>query len=494
MLKALLTIGAVQVVTMLVMLIRTKTLAVLLGPEYVGAMAVIDKLLAVIAQTASLSMPFAAVRFLPERWTAGPAEFRALFTRMRNLLLTLILLATTIALLVCVFRPSLWGNRLLPYRDALTIAILGLPVIALVPFLQNAVAGRLQQNRSMLVGFLNAVVLAAAAAGVFWHGLVGYYAVYAVLGAVLVAVITHQATRGTVRVPSTTGPQKPSVFGLPAQIWRFSGALLILTFLSPYAALFVHYRLLSDHGARTAGWMQAAVGIGLSVRAVLGTAHAVFLTPNVNRGGVPAHRMEWANNFQMMFCLLAGLAVPPLLLFPSIAVRLLYSPAFLPGATFVMVFVLVEVVTLLSGTYSALVVAFDRMTFHVVTNLLAQLLVVFAASRLVGPLGILGAGLAALVAPVFLLVATMSFLHKAYALRVPPHVAARSGWLLAGLVASGLVGALYEGPLWQALLLKVGTYLVIAGGFALLLTDDERQRTRALLRGWGAATRALRGA
>ena len=49
MLRALLTIGALQVITMLVLLVRTKTLALTLGPELVGVMAVIEKLLAVIA-------------------------------------------------------------------------------------------------------------------------------------------------------------------------------------------------------------------------------------------------------------------------------------------------------------------------------------------------------------------------------------------------------------------------------------------------------------
>src|SRR5258707_14694757 len=111
--------------------------------------------------------------------------------------------------------------------------------------------------------------------------------------------------------------------------------------------------------------MQAAFGIGLSVRAVLGTGHSVFLTPNVNRGGSPADRMAWADRFQETFCLLAAVVVPPLLLFPGLAVRLLYSSAFLPGAAFAMVFVLTEIVNLLSGTYQSLVVALDRMGVHV---------------------------------------------------------------------------------------------------------------------------------
>ena len=486
MLRVLLTIGAVQVITMLVLLMRTKTLALMLGPEYVGVMAVIDKLLAVVAQTVSLSLPFAAVKFLPECWAAGPAQFRDLFARMRNVSMALILAATVVALLVTMFRPATWGTALLPYQDVLLVSILGLPTIALIPFLQNAIAGRMEQYRSMVVGLLHAIVVAGAVVGIWWHGLAGYYAAYAVLGTVLVLATMRMVIRGT-SAPAPAGAVQPQfALGLPAAIWRFSGALLILTFLSPFAALFVHYRLLSEHGAETAGWMQAAIGISLSVRAVLGSAHAVFLTPNVNRGGSPEDRMAWANNFQAMLCLIAGLVLPPLLLFPDLAIYILYSSAFSPGATFVVVFVLTEILILLSGTYQSLVVALDRMPFHVATNLVAQLLVVGMAYLLVGPLGILGAGLAVLVAPVFMYLSTMIFLHRSFGIRMPGRVAARSGWLLFCVVATGFTGALCQGLSWESLLLKAGAYLLAVVGFALLLTDDERRRMRKIIAGWRA--------
>ena len=481
MLRALLTIGAAQFVTMLVLVVRTKTLALLLGPELVGVMAVIDKLLAVIAQTASLSLPFAAVRFLPERWAAGPSEFRDLFTRMRNLLLAMILAAAVGALAVSAFFPAAWGVALLPYHDVMIVALLGLPAVALIPFLQNAIAGRMQQNRSMLVGFLQALVLTASVAGIWLGGLPGYYAAYAVLGTILVAGVTRLATEGADKRSTRSRPRL--AMGLPAPIWRFSAALLVLAFFSPYAILFVHYRLLSEHGAEAAGWMQAAIGISLSVRAVLGSAHAVFLTPNVNRGGSVEERMQWANRFQATLCLIAGLSVPPLLLFPTLVVHLLYSSAFLPGAAFVMLFVLAEIVGLLSGTYQTLVVAFGHMRFHVLSNLVAQLLVVAVGYQLVGPFGILGAGLAALVAPVFLLVATSLFLNRRHGLRMPRRLVARCGWLLTGLVAAGLTGVFFAGPLWESLLYKAAIYLVFAGVLAFLLADHERKQIRDALEG-----------
>ncbi len=481
MLRALLTIGAVQMITMLVLLVRTKTLAVMLGPELVGIMAVIDKLLAVIAQTASLSLPFAAVRFLPERWAVGPAEYRDLFARMRNVLLGMVLGAMLGALVISLYRPATWGAELLPHRDTLAVAILGLPAIALIPFLQNAVAGRMQQNRSMLVGFLHAIVLAIGIVGIWWGGLAGYYAVYALLGTVLVVVVTHLATVGTTTRAAQGESRRRFHVGLPAPLWRFAGALLTLAFIVPYAALFIFYQLLSNHGAEAAGWMQAAMGISLSVRGVLGSAHAVFLTPNVNRGGIPPERMEWANHFQLTFCLLAGLFVPPLLLFPDIVVQLLYSSAFLPGAAFVIVFVLAEVLAMLSGTYQSLVVALDHMRFHVASNVVAQLLVVTTAYFLIGPFGIFGAGLACLVAPVFLFVTTMIFLNRSYALRIPGRVIARSVWLIIGLLAAGLIGTLSLDSQSAMLLLKASVYALIVGGFAWLLTPQERQQIRQAL-------------
>ena len=51
MFRAFLTIGVMQLFTMLLQVVRTKTLAVLLGSEWIGVMGAVDRLLAVIAQT-----------------------------------------------------------------------------------------------------------------------------------------------------------------------------------------------------------------------------------------------------------------------------------------------------------------------------------------------------------------------------------------------------------------------------------------------------------
>ena len=92
-------------------------------------------------------------------------------------------------------------------------------------------------------------------------------------------------------------------------------------------------------------------------------------------------------------------------------------------------------------------------------------------------------GVASLVAPLFLFVVTMAFLKRAYGLRMPRPIAARSAWLLVSLVACALMGALFRGSVAQSLALNAAIYGLVLGGFALLLSDHERRRIRETLAG-----------
>lgn len=471
MVKAFLSTGALQLLTMLVLLIRGKALALALGPQLVGVMAVVDRLVGVFAQTAALSLPLAAVRFLPPLWSADRPAFGALFCRMRNALLVMAAGASALGIGLALWAPRLLGEELAPYRPVLLAAFLTVPVIALVPFLQNAIAGQQQPTRSMLLAVLHAVILTVASvAGVAWNGLTGLYVLYAAAGLALALV-------AGARVAPAAAPAGFPV-ALPRQVWRFSLALLALAFTTAYAALFVHYRVLGVLGAESAGWMQAAVAIALSVRTLVGAAHRTVLAPRVNEGGTPAERMAQALRFQRTFCLLVAAGAPLLLLFPDLAVRALYSEAFLPGAAFVALFVLVEVITLLAGTYQALVVALDRIAFQVGQSLVAMLLLIAAAEVLVPRAGIVGAGVAALVAPLFQYAAATLFLNRAYGLRVPRRMLALTLFVVAALCAAGIVGVRHPGLGGEALAVKAVAYVVVLAGIGLFLDASERDTLR----------------
>lgn len=484
-LHAFATIGLLQLATMVLLLIRTKALALLLGPSNVGAMAVIDKLFATVTQTISLSMPFAAVRFLPSAWETGFDGYQWLFGRMRNVLLVLVALATVGAVLVSALRPEWWGSELRPYQPAVLFAALCIPVLAFVPFIQSAIAGRMQQNRSMFFAVLHAAAFAGSAiVGVILGGLTGLYVAYAILGACVLVYgfrLTKAPPDGIVGAKRGHAATETRV-GLPTAVWRFSGALVVVAFVMPFAALRVQYAVMSQYGATAAGWMQAAVGLSLSVRALLGSAHSVFLTPNVNRGGSASERMAWANQFQRAFCIVAIAAVPPLLLFPHIVVRLLYSHAFAQGATFAALFIAAEVVTLISGTYQSLILALDHMGFHVLQNVLAQALLVGVALWLIPHIGIAGAGLGALAAPVSLWISTMLFLRRAHGLRAPRTIRSLTGYMLAALVLTSALGAGIRFLTPTVVLVKCFVYVAVLAGGWMLLTAVERRRLLDMLR------------
>jgi len=255
---------------------------------------------------------------------------------------------------------------------------------------------------------------------------------------------------------------------------------MLLTFVMPYAALQVYYTVLGQLGATTAGWMQAAIGLSLSVRTLLGSAHPVFLTPNVNRGGTPAERLVWANAFQRTFLLLTLGLVPPLLLFSGLAVNILYSAEFAPGARFAVFFILAEVVNLIAGTYGALVIAFDHFTFNLVQNVTAQLIFAGVALALIPRLGIAGAGLGTLTAPIFLLVSGTLFLWRRHGLRVPASIGLLAGSVIVSLAVAGAVGSVWQELTVASVAAKVALYAIILAVGAWFLEPNEWARLRSL--------------
>jgi O-antigen/teichoic acid export membrane protein len=478
-LKSLLTIGGLQLVVNLILLARTKMLAVFLGPDALGVLAVMDKFVAVLVQAASLSLPFAAVRFLPAFWVSDRGECFRLFRSMAKTIFAAAIALTALALAATLIHPALWGVEFSSRSPLLLAALLTVPSAALAPFLQNAFAGILHHRQSMifaaaiagsqaLTGFLGAIL----------HNLVLLYTSLALVGTVVVAVAFLQLDR-------IVRPAKPVAGSLwpPGYVWRFAAALFALSVLIPYATLYLHYDVLHLDGATEAGWMQAAMGISLAVRTVMGAAHGMFLTPHVNRGGSIEERMGWIAEFQRMWCLLAALLIPPLLLAPNVVVGLLYAGSFLPGAKIVFLFVLGDVIYLLVGSYQALVIATDQLRFHVIQNIAAQLILILIAWLTIPHLGMTGAAVATIIVQVLLFVSTSAFLALRYGVRPGARTTAVTAYLLVALLAVGLLGAsgLEFSPMGLAR--AAGIEIVVIAGLALFLTREDWRRVGQLLVG-----------
>lgn len=474
MIKILLSIGGLQLATMLVLLVRTKFLAIVLGPEGVGLMAVIDKVLAVLVQTISLSLPYAALRFLPELWNFDRSDCYRTFRAMSITLGGLAVVGGSFGVLMTLTVPALWGAQLAAYPMLLIAAFLTVPAQVFAPFIQNTFAGTMRHRASMLFGLAHAFIqVAAGLIGVLVAGLTGLYLTYAAAAAALLAP-------ALVRVARPMRPTESSYTSwrsllLPARVLRFSFALFGLTMLAPLAALYAHYAVLSNGGAAQAGWMQAAVGIALAVRGILGSAHATYLTPHLNKGGDLPERMQWAVRFQNTWCVIAGLLVPPLLLTIPLAVTVLYAPSFLPATQFVFLFVIAEVVGMLAGTYQGMIVAADHLRFYVMQNVASQLIYVGVAWITIPRWGIAGAATGAIASSSFLLVATSSFLALKMRLPHPWRTTALSLYLLTSLVVTGWIGTQGAALSAHSLATMFIVYGVLVAGLAAFALSDIRQ-------------------
>lgn len=486
MLRIFVSLGLLQAATLLVLLVRTKVLAVLLGPEQVGILSVVDRMVALFAQAASFSLGFAALRFLSPLWNRDPRAYRTLLLRMRNLLLLSLALASAIGVALAALAPRLLGSGPAADRRLLLAAFATVPVVGMISFLQNARAARLEPARSMAFLFAHALVFAASAVlGAIWSGLVGLYTVYAAAGVVFVAWslgrlgrTADRAAFGAVRPPRAEVAPPP---GLPSEVWRFSLSLWALAALTPFAALFASYRLLHLHGAAAAGWMQAAVGLSLAVRAVLGAANEVFLTPNVNRQASFEERARWAGGYLRTQAVAIGLAAAPVALCADLAVRLLYTAEFAPGSRFVTVFVLAEAVGLVGGVAQAVVVAMDRMRVHVALNIAAQLLLVGVAQVAVPRWGIAGVGTAMLAAHLWMLVTPIAYLRLRYGWRWSGATLLQLAFVLVSIAGLGWLGTLSFGPWWRAAGIRAAAYLAFALVLLASRSSEDRARLRELL-------------
>src|SRR5712691_10081341 len=121
--RLILGIGVLQIGVVLINMLRTKLVAVILGPQGVGVIGLVDQLVQIVLYVSTLSLPFAAVRFLSRAHSDGPGAFRESYTTSLRAVLLLTTGGFTIGGVVAWFRPDLLGPELAPYRAFLLPAL-----------------------------------------------------------------------------------------------------------------------------------------------------------------------------------------------------------------------------------------------------------------------------------------------------------------------------------------------------------------------------------
>lgn len=323
-------LGAIQVVVMAFNLLRSKIVAVTVGPAGVGAISLIDQVAALVAQICTFSLPYAAVKFLSAAHSEGREAFTSQYVTFLRVLVIISVLGSGVGAALLWWWPAVLGRELVTYGSVVVVALLAVPALNLTALLTNAMAAAQRLRASALYGLLIAVALAVlSGAGVVLAGLKGYY-----VGNLLALV--GLAAGGAFWFSRREGLWAPSG---RINLWRemrrypkvlnFAAALYVISFAFPMAYLIARYALLSAHGLEATGLLQSAMALGLALTAVMRPANALFLTPALNRNEEGSKKFHKAANYLRVLALIIGIAALPLVLFPDWWLLILYSRRFL---------------------------------------------------------------------------------------------------------------------------------------------------------------------
>lgn len=483
MLKILVTIGGIQAVAIVVGLVRSKLLAVLLGPAGVGVLSVIDQTVQLVAYVSAFSLPFASVKFLSLAHSQGPEAFRRGYASMFRLLLAFTSAGAALALAVALLHPALLGLAAPGVQGLLIPALISVPVMALNSFCSSVLAAAQRARAAAAVSVAGALLLTVGAViGITLHGAAGYY--WGNLAALLLVVLgatAYMRRRLGVSVFDRGDSIRAAVRanrGIVTLAVAMSASSLMLSF----SYLVARTTILRQFGAADAGLLQAAIALAAALGLVLSPMNGLYLTPILNRDLPRAAKVRAALAFQRRQIVIITLLALPISLFPQVLVSLLYSPAFAPVARVVFLFVLAQCILLLAGVAQALLIGLDDL-IHYGLNAVAGYGCLAALAWLLGPrFGLAGIGLAFLGGSLVTFALSYARLARLTGLALPRPVWAALAYALAAVLVAGLL--FRAAAPWQPALLaaRAAVLVTLAAGLLAFLDASERAALRRLAR------------
>lgn len=362
--RILFSIGALQVLIVLVSVGRSKVLSILLGPGGFGIMSTIDQVVLTLVSLGALSLPFTALKFMSRSHSQGSEAFQQTYLSFVRVLALLVSAAAMFATAALAWWPELFGPDLLAYRSALQLAVLGVPALALNILFVNTLAAAQRPAAGAGLNLLATLALALAAiVGVKLGGLPGLY-----VGTIAAGLITTMATLAYFRQSlglRLSGPAQDLVheFRRSPEIISYSGYIYLVMTAYSLTLLATRYYVLSRLGDVQAGFLQALLSIALTVGAVLAPLSNLYLAPLVNRQIPVRDKVRAAHNFARKMLILLLLAALPVILFPQLVLSILFTAEFAVAAKALFVFVLWQCLYQMVNISQQLLIGLDDVLF-----------------------------------------------------------------------------------------------------------------------------------
>lgn len=489
--RVLISIGLLQVLTMLVGLLRAKGLSVLLGPAGFGIVSTIDQVVLTLVYLGALGLPFTALRFMARSHSEGLEHFHRAGAGFTRVLGAMALLTTALALAVLAWRPAIFGADLVRYDGFLRLALLGIPATMLSILFVNVLAAARRPAAAAGLNLIALLALALAALlGVSTNGIAGLY-VGTFIAGVATTVAAAAYLRATVgfRVAGESLPlvrESPSAPGMLSA----SGYIYLALLAYSFGLLGVRYVVFSILGERPAGLLHASLSVALAVGAVLGPLNNLYLTPLVHRDVSSGEKAMIANDFAGKTLLLLLLGALPVVLFPHVLLSLLFTSEFAVAAATVSLFVLWQCLAQVGNVYQQLLVGLNDVRFVALALVASYAIATMLALVLVPMLGLRGAPMSLSLGMLLYGSVTAVRLRHRFRVPIPRQIVLRSSYVcVVVLLAGALFGGTEESSL-RAMGARIAFAAVTLALCWVLLDSDERR----LLRDGPSAVRRLLGA
>lgn len=480
--RVFISIGAIQVLIMLVGLARMKSLSLLLGPGGVGVVGTLDQAIVMLGQASAFGLGFTSLKFMARSHSDGHAAYRRSYAGfLRLLLLTSVTVTLLIGIAVRMF-PVLVPAGLEEYRAATLLAMAGAPVFVLNIFFINTVSSSGRGADAARLNLVLALALALpAVAGAWFRGVTWLYGASLISGLTsTLAVIVYLARSRDLSPSLPAGDTLDQLRKSPEIV---SVALMAYVTLVAFTAMMfaTRYFALAELGAAEAGRLQAQLSIALSVGAVLTSLNNLHLMPLLNRQDPSEAKLLAAERFARMVVLLFTIGAVPVVLFPSLALRVLYSREFVSGAAPLVGFVLWQLLYLVVVVYQQLLLGLDDVGVSTIGAVFGSLLTIALTAVLTPRYGAAGVALALSIG----VLASGAIFHVRLVMRhhgaIPMSVARRVLAATAMLVAGSAATRYTTEFSMTGLAARGGVAALIGLGTWLLLHADERASVVALI-------------
>ncbi len=487
MFKIILSLAGIQVLQAAVQILKMKFVALLLGPDGLGVISLINQFVQLVIQVSTLALPWVATRYMAVAFSHGKEDFEKQVKVFFRGIFYLSIFGMGVGSLLIYKYNSMLDPQLQSYQLLTIISLSMVMPMALKGFLLSVFTTAGKYRFSAITMLLNVITgTVAMLIGAYVAGLKGFFvaqaiAEYGILfycGMKLGSELNISPLRG-----------KTNVY---KELCKLEGSFeliiygCILYFLSPMALMVVRYSLLKKGNEHLVGLYQAVHGMVLYITVALGQATNLYLDPILKRDMPIKEKIGVANQYLRSISLILGSIMVFVVLFPELMLKMLYSSAFIAGSDFLYAFMVIESLNVISAVYLGMLVGQGWYRTHFILGIGVHSMVGFISYTQVEYFGIWGVVMALASGAIFTIILIYGRLFRECGAFIGVRQALLSGFIFLSVTISGYwVAAMNNTADWipvqaqSRVALLFGYWLVIW----LMLTAEEKKKIYSAIGG-----------